>query len=89
LVTCPEVWDNSSKGLLIPHVIMRVRGLMIKGVIRFGRDLRPISSLVGLWPTKATTGRGPERVAPHTGTEIRARHLRVAAVGNIAQWAKA
>ncbi len=43
LVTCPEVWDNSSKGLLIPHVIQRIRGLWMKGEIRFGRDLRPIS----------------------------------------------
>ena len=31
LVTCPEERDNSSKGLLIPHVIIRVRNLMIKG----------------------------------------------------------
>jgi len=29
------------------------------------------------------TGRGPERVTPHNGTETRAIHLRVAAVGNI------
>ena len=25
LVTCPEVWDNSPKGLLIPHVIIGFR----------------------------------------------------------------
>ena len=25
LVTCPEVWDNSPKGLLIPHVVMGIR----------------------------------------------------------------
>ena len=31
LVTCPEERDNSSKGLLIPHVIIRVRNHMIKG----------------------------------------------------------
>ena len=43
LVTCPEVGDNSSKGLLIPHVISWIRCLLIKGVIRFGRGLRPIS----------------------------------------------
>ena len=43
LVTCPEEGDNSSKGLLIPHVIVGVRYLAIKGVIRFGRGLRPIS----------------------------------------------
>ena len=42
-VTCPEVGDNSSKGLLIPHVVAKVRGFAIKGVIRFGRGLRPIS----------------------------------------------
>ena len=43
LVICPEEGDNSSKELLIPHMIKRVRGLLIKGVIRFGRNLRPIS----------------------------------------------
>lgn len=43
LVTCPEVGDNSPKGLLIPHVAVRIRGLTTKGVIRFGRGLRPIS----------------------------------------------
>ncbi len=43
MVTCPKVRDNSSKGLLIPHVIVGVRYLTIKGVIRFGRGLRPIS----------------------------------------------
>ena len=46
-VTCPEAGDNSSKGLLIPHVVIRVRGLITEGAIHFGRDLRPISSLVG------------------------------------------
>jgi hypothetical protein len=39
--------------------------------------------------TKPKTGRGPERVVPHTGTERRARLLREAAVRDIAQWAKA
>ncbi len=43
LVTCPKAGDNSPKGLLIPHVVIRVRYLMIKGVIHFGRGLRPIS----------------------------------------------
>ncbi len=43
LVTCPEEGDNSSKGLLIPHVIEKVRGFFIKGESHFGRDLRPIS----------------------------------------------
>ncbi len=43
LVTCPKEGNNSPKGLLIPYVIVRVRGLTIKGEIRFGRDLRPIS----------------------------------------------
>ena len=43
LVTCPEEGDNSLKRLLIPHVIIEVRGSMIKGAIRFGRGLRPIS----------------------------------------------
>ena len=43
LVTCPEEGDNSSKGLLIPHVAAKVRGFASKGAIRFGRGLRPIS----------------------------------------------
>ena len=43
LVTYPKVWDNSSKGLLIPHDINWIRYLLIKGVSRFGRGLRPIS----------------------------------------------
>ena len=47
LVTCPEVGDNSSKGLLIPHVVIGFRISMTKGAIRFGRGLRPISLLVG------------------------------------------
>ena len=42
-VTYPEVRDNSSKGLLIPHEFSRVRGREKKGAIRFGRGLRPIS----------------------------------------------
>ena len=33
--------------------------------------------------------RGSERMIPHTGTEIRTRLLREAAVGNIGQWAEA
>jgi hypothetical protein len=43
LVTYPEEGDNSSKGLLIPHVVMEVRGFMTKAAMHFGRDLRPIS----------------------------------------------
>ena len=47
LVTYPEERNNSGKLELIPHVVTRVRGLATEGAIRFGRDLRPISSLVG------------------------------------------
>ena len=43
LVTCPKVGDNSGKLELIPHVVIGIRTLMIKGFIRFGRGLRPIS----------------------------------------------
>ena len=43
MVTCPEEGDNGSKGLLIPHVVVRVRGLTTKGVIHFGRGLRPFT----------------------------------------------
>ena len=47
LVTYPEERDNSGKLELIPHVVTRVRGLATEGAIHFGRDLRPISLLVG------------------------------------------
>ncbi len=47
LVTCPKAGDTSSKGLLIPHVVVKVRGFATEGESRFGRDLRPISWLVG------------------------------------------
>ena len=41
LVTCPEEGDNSSKGLLIPHVVLRVRCLWTKGASHFvGLPLR-------------------------------------------------
>ena len=43
LVTYPKVWDTSSKGLLIPHVIFGIRCPIIKAERRFERDLRPIS----------------------------------------------
>jgi hypothetical protein len=43
LVTYPEERNNSGKLELIPHVVVRVRGLATKGAIHFGRDLRPIS----------------------------------------------
>ena len=43
LMTCPKVGDNSGKLELIPHVVIGIRTLMSKGVIRFGRGLRPIS----------------------------------------------
>ena len=35
------------------------------------------------------TGRGRESVIPNIGTETLAKHLRVAAVENLPQWAKA
>ncbi len=43
LVTCLEVGNNSSKGLLIPHAVIGIRRLITKGETRFERDLRPIS----------------------------------------------
>jgi hypothetical protein len=43
LVTCPDVGDNSSKGLLIPHEFFQVRYWLRKDFGRFGRGLRPIS----------------------------------------------
>ncbi len=43
MVTYPEVGDNSGKLELIPHVIQGVRVSWMKGAIRFGTGLRPIS----------------------------------------------
>ena len=43
LVTCPKERNNSGKLELIPHVVIRVKVLITKGEIRFGRGLRPIS----------------------------------------------
>ncbi len=43
----------------------------------------------GVIDTKAKTGMGRESVPPLTGTETLPRHLRVAAVENLRQWAKA
>ena len=42
-MTYPKAGDNSSKELLIPHVVFEVRVSTIKGAIRFGRGLCPIS----------------------------------------------
>ena len=87
--TCPQDRDTDSKGLLIPDEVDGSHDLFSKGGIRLRRGLRSISWLVRQRLTKATMDSRPERVAGHTGTEIRPRLLRGAAVGNIAQWAKA
>eukprot|EP00831_Metopus_contortus_P017986 TRINITY_DN1764_c0_g1_i6.p2 TRINITY_DN1764_c0_g1~~TRINITY_DN1764_c0_g1_i6.p2 ORF type:complete len:104 (-),score=6.08 TRINITY_DN1764_c0_g1_i6:164-475(-) len=58
-------------------------------IYRYEMDPRLISQLVRQWLTKATISSRPERVIGHTGTETRSKLLREAAVGNIAQWAKA
>ena len=50
--------------------------------------MRPIRQQAGQRPTWPTIGRGPEREAPHTGTETRPRLLREAAVRNIGQWTR-
>ena len=41
--TCPKVWDNNAKALLIPDVIFEPLGLEMKGAIRFGMGPRLIS----------------------------------------------
>src|SRR6476620_2558262 len=87
-VICPALRDKPGKLGLIPD--MTANRLVCGGkLLRCGMGPRPISLLVRLWLTKATTGSRPERVSGHTGTEIRPRLLREAAVGNIAQWAQA
>src|SRR6202048_4947035 len=87
-VICPALWDKPGKLGLIPDRTTACMGCGGK-LLRCGMGPRPISLLVGGWPTKATTGSRPERGSGHTGTEIRPRLLREAAVGNIAQWAQA
>jgi hypothetical protein len=42
-VTCPEVRDNSSKGLLIPYVVKESSLSLTKGENRFRVGPRPIS----------------------------------------------
>src|SRR4029078_2116132 len=85
---CPQLWDNSGKPVLILDINFASHGVLLK-VFRLGMGPRPISLLVGGWPTKATTRSRPERATGHAGTETRPRLLREAAVGNIAQWAEA
>ena len=60
-------------------------------MVRFrqGMGPLPISLLVGKRLTKAIMGTGCESMARLTGTETLPRHLRVAAVENLRQWAKA
>ena len=65
------------------------RMVIIAKIYRHEMDPRWISWLVGQRPTKATIHSRPERVTGHIGTETRPKLLREAAVGNIAQWAKA
>ena len=77
---CPEVGDNTGKPVLIPHVISRTPVPLIKGASRFRIGPPPISLLVRSWLTKATIGSWSERMVSHTGTEIRPRLLREAAV---------
>src|SRR5580693_9018747 len=87
-VICPALRDKPGKLGLIPD--RTTRRISCGGkLLRCGMGPRPISLLVGSRPTKATTGSRPERVSGQTGTEIRPRLLREAAVGNIAQWAQA
>ena len=97
--TFPLPRASPPKGGLIPHEALRWHQTSAKGILRQGMGMRPISLAAGQRPTAATIGRGPEREAPHTGTETRPRPhtgtetrprlLREAAVRNIGQWAEA
>ena len=87
--TCPFPRASPPKGGLIPHGPPRWHQDGGKGVIREGMGMRPIRQQAGRRPTWPPIGRGPEREAPHTGTETRPRLLREAAVRNIGQWAGA
>ncbi len=84
--------DNVSKGTLIQHKTtnLRVSG-QSGGSSDFALEDESAShQLVGsVRTTKAKTGSWSERMDSHTGTETRSRLLREAAVGNLAQWAKA
>src|SRR4029453_1517572 len=68
-VICPALWDKPGKLGLIPD---RTTACMSCGgkLLRCGMGPRPISLLVGGWPTKATTGSRPERVCGPRGAEI-------------------
>ena len=71
--TCPLPRASPPKGGLIPHEARRRHQVRAKGFLRQGMGMRPISQAAGQRPTAATIGRGPEREAPHTGTETRPR----------------
>ncbi len=44
LVTCPEVWDNRPKGLLIPDVLVLVRVVRVKKKFASGGACVPSAS---------------------------------------------
>ena len=74
-----------------PKLAALVMNELLKGgdlfkTYRLGMGLRSISLLVRYRLTKAAMDSRPERATGHTGTEIRPRLLREAAVRNIAQW---
>ena len=87
--TFPPPRNSPPKGGLMPYAVRSGHRSRTKAFLRCGMGVRPISLTAGRRPTVATIGRGPEREAPHTGTETRPRLLQEAAVRNIGQWAEA
>ncbi len=87
-IICLEVRNNPEKSGLMPDVVERLKLGTRKG-LALPDESAAYQLVGGVTATKAKTGSWSERTTSHTGTETRSRHLRVAAVENFSQWAKA
>ncbi len=84
----PLALDNSKKLGLIPDMTADRMVWWWKD-LSAGDGPAAYQLVGGVVAYQGDDGSRPERVTGHTGTETRPRLLREAAVGNIAQWAKA
>ncbi len=82
--TCPLEWNNSWKQVVIPHSPNEIFGkdFIAKGL---ARAMFVVGEVIAY---QAMAYSWSERTISHTGTEIRPRLLRKAAVRNFGQWRK-